>query len=99
MQMLQIYERPLGYQQITNLSAAVGLTVPPGTKLILIQPEGQAVRWRDDGTAPTATVGYPLTIGSELRYTGWARAHPNMKIIEQVAGAKLNVLYYGVGET
>jgi len=98
MQLFQIYERPLGYQQITNLSAAVGLTIPPGTKLILVQAEGQPVRWRDDGVLPTAAIGYPLTVGSELRYTGWGKAHPNLKVIEQVSGAKLNVLYYGIGE-
>lgn len=99
MQMFQIYERPLGYQQLASLSAATKLTIPAGTKLILVQAEGQAVRWRDDNVDPTATVGYPLTAGSELRYTGWAAAHPSLKFIEQVAGAKLNVLYYGVGET
>ncbi|HEY8879199.1 MAG TPA: hypothetical protein VIN03_16645 [Roseateles sp.] len=93
-----INEKPLGYQQITSLSGAQGLTVPAGTKLALIQAETQAVRWRDDGTAPTATVGYPLAVGSELRYTGTAAALAAIRFIEQTASAKLNVSYYGNGE-
>lgn len=93
--MLQYYiaERCLGYQQITSLSAAVGLTVPVGTTLMLIRPEGQPVRWRDDATAPTATVGQPLNVGDELRYT--ALGQGIIKFIEQTASAKLNITYYG----
>lgn len=93
--MLQYYiaERCLGYQQITNLSAATVLTFPVGTTLALITAETQAVRWRDDGTAPTATVGYPLAAGVELRYT--ALGQGTLKFIEQTASAKLNITYYG----
>ncbi len=93
-----INEKPLGYQQIASLSGAQSLTVPAGTKLILITPETQAVRWRDDGTAPTATVGYPLAAGSELRYTGTAAGMRAIQVIEQTASAKLNITYYGNGE-
>jgi len=85
-------EIALGYQQITVLTAAVGLTVPTGTRMIRIIPESQAVRWRDDGTNPTATVGQPLAVGAELIYT--ANAAGVLKFIEQTAGAKLNVTYY-----
>lgn len=84
---------PLGYEQITNLAAAVGLTVPAGTRLVLVIPETQAVRWRDDGTNPTASVGQPIAVGSELSYDG---ASPTrLKFIEQAASAKINVVYYG----
>lgn len=85
--------RKLGYQQLTSLSAATALTVPAGTALALCTPETQAVRWRDDGTNPTATVGYPLPVGAELRYDGDGVAV--LKFIEQTASAKLNVVYYG----
>jgi hypothetical protein len=59
----------MGYQQITSLSSAQGLTVPEvdpvsGLKAIptmaFITPETNTVRWRDDGTDPTASVGMPL---------------------------------------
>ena len=84
-------KKPLGYQQITTLTTAVGLTVPPGAVGAIIVAEAQAVRWRDDGTAPTATVGMPLAVAAALEYAGDLSA---IKFIEQTAGAKLNVAYY-----
>lgn len=93
MQMSYQAEKALGYQQLTSLSASTALTIPAGTVLALIQPEIQAVRWRDDGTAPTATVGYPLSTGSELQYTGAQLTA--LRFIEQSSGAKLNIVYYG----
>jgi hypothetical protein len=87
-------ESVLGYEQITNVAAAVGFTaIPAGTARVLITPETQAVRWRADGTDPTATVGYPLAVGNELVFT--ASQMSRMKFIEQVAGAKLNITYLG----
>lgn len=89
-----------GYQQITSLSSSTGLTVPsvdPSTGLnalptiALITPEGQAVRWRDDSTAPTASVGMPLAVGVTLQYDGDLH---KILFIEQTAGAKLNISYY-----
>ena len=58
--MLQYYiaERCLGYQQITNVSAAVGLTVPVGTTLMLIRPDGQPVRWRTVSNMGSPTYAY-----------------------------------------
>lgn len=82
----------LGYQQITNLSASTALTIPNGTRFAIIQCEAQAVRWRDDGTAPTATVGYPLSTGQELTYT--AQNMAALRFIEQTASAKLNIVYF-----
>jgi hypothetical protein len=81
----------LGYQQITSLSASTVLTVPVGATLALIVSETQAVRWRDDGTAPTATVGMPLATGVSLSYDGDLK---NIRFIEQTASAKLNISYY-----
>lgn len=88
-----------GYQQITSLSSATGLTVPTTDAsglsakptIAIITPEGQAVRWRDDATAPTATVGMPLAAGVTLQYDGDLT---KIKFIEQTAGAKLNISFY-----
>ena len=88
-----------GYQQITSLSSATGLTVPARTpdglaykpNFALITPEAQAVRWRDDGTDPTSTVGMPLAVGVTLQYDGDLS---KIKFIEQTGGAKLNISYY-----
>lgn len=89
----------LGYQQITSLSAATGLTVPQvdlnglacKPSLAIITAETQGVRWRDDDVAPTASVGMPLASGTTLQYDGDLT---KIKFIEQTASAKLNVTYY-----
>lgn len=87
----------LGYQQIATatLASAVGLTVPAGAKYALIQTETQGVRWRDDGTDPTASVGMPLAAGSDIWYCGPLSA---IKLIRQASGAILNVAYYHESE-
>jgi len=87
---------PMGYQQITDVSAAVGLTVPRNVEsaaanYALITPQTQAIRWRDDGTDPSATVGYPLAVGSELSYDGDLT---KIKFFEQAASAAINISYY-----
>jgi hypothetical protein len=81
----------LGYQQITSLSASTVLTVPAGATLALIVPETQNVRWRDDGTAPTASIGMPIFVGASLSYDGNLK---NIQFIQQAASATLNVSYY-----
>ena len=81
----------LGYQQITDLSSAVSLTVPTGATCALIIPLTQAVRWRDDGTAPSASVGMPLTTDTAFSYDGDLNA---IQFFEQAASAELNVSYY-----
>jgi len=83
--------QPLGYQQITDLSAAVGLTVPDGARFALIQAKTKALVWRDDGTAPTSTVGMDLAAGSTLEYPGDLTT---IKLIEAEASATCNVSYY-----
>jgi hypothetical protein len=57
----------------------------------LIVAETQSVRWRDDGVAPTASVGMLLATGVPLQYDGDLT---NIKFIEQTASAKLNISYY-----
>lgn len=81
----------LGYQQITSLSASTGLTVPEGATRAVITPEAQSVRWRDDGTAPTASIGMPLPVLVSLSYDGDLK---RIRFIQQAASATLNVSYY-----
>lgn len=89
----------LGYQQITSLSSATGLTVPSTDlnglacrpTLAIITAETNGVRWRDDDVNPTASVGMPLASGATLQYDGDLT---KIKFIEQTASAKLNVTYY-----
>jgi hypothetical protein len=89
----------IGYQQITSLSSASALTVPLVDKnglnqkptFALIIAESQAVRWRDDGTDPTSSVGMPLAVGVPLQYDGDLT---KIRFIEQTGSAKLNISYY-----
>jgi len=81
----------LGYQQITSLSNSTALTVPAGTTRALIVAESQGVRWRDDGTAPTASIGMPLPVLVTLSYDGDLS---KIRFIQQAASAILNVSYY-----
>lgn len=91
-----------GYQQITNVSVAVGLTVPTratdgnstptGPTYCLLQAEGAPIRWRDDGTAPTASAGMILYPGdAPFPYDGPLSA---IRFIQASATAILNVSYY-----
>lgn len=86
--------RGVGYQQITLGATVASLTLPAAPDAptyALIEPEVQGVRWRDDGTAPTADVGQPLSAGESLQYNGVLSA---IRFFRMVAGAKLNVTYF-----
>lgn len=84
-------DKCLGYQQLTGISAATGLTVPTGANYALIQAEAQSIRWRDDGTNPTASVGMIITANQYIEYTGNLAT---FKAIEVTGGAIVNVSYY-----
>jgi hypothetical protein len=89
----------LGYQQITSLSASTGLTIPSTSPmglaimpvLAVIIAENAAVRWRDDGVAPTAGIGMPLSAGTTFLYDGDLN---RIRFIQQTAGAVINISYY-----
>lgn len=83
---------PQGYQQITDVSSVQALTPPANACLALIHVEGAAVRWRDDGVNPSATVGMRTLSNGELRYDGNLST---IRFIQEGSGAKLNVSYYG----
>lgn len=86
-------ENAHGYQRITDLSAATALTLPTGgPKLALIQAEVAPIRWRDDGTNPTASTGMRIEIGQELRYDADLT---RIRLIQESAGAIASVSYYG----
>jgi len=85
--------RPLGYLQDTTIDAASDLgTIPAGASRALIKVAAQAARWRDDGVNPTAAIGMPLAVGELLIYDGNLST---FRIISAVAGAELNVSFYG----
>lgn len=90
---IQKVPKLLGYQQIVGIAAATALTIPPGTAFIEVQAETQAVRYRADGTDPTAAIGMPLAVG--VREIIGIQNLAALKFIEQTASATLNISYYG----
>ena len=80
-----------GYLQLTTLTTAQALTVPEGATYAYLRAEDKAVRIRDDGTDPTAAVGFPIVAGETLLYTG---PLATLRVIETEASAKLNCLFY-----
>lgn len=83
---------PKGFQQITALGAVVALTPPAGATIAVVVAETSSVRWRDDGVAPTASVGMLLAAGTYLTFTDTNLAA--VQFIQTAAGAVLDVAYY-----
>lgn len=84
--------RPLGHQLALDASTpAVGLTPPAGANLAIIEVNTANVRWRDDGTDPTAAIGMQIVAGTSFTYVGDLTA---IKFFEEAGTANLNVAYY-----
>ena len=82
---------PMGYQAITPTSSTA-LTVPARAQFALIRTEVQAVRWTDEGTTPTTTVGVLLAVADPaMWYSGDLKA---LLFFEDVAGALVKISYY-----
>ena len=67
---------PLGFCQITALTGATSLSacaggIPAGATMAVLQAEIANVRYRDDGTAPTTSIGEILISGgAPMPYVG-----------------------------
>jgi len=81
----------LGFQQITVSTTAIGITAPKGQRA-LISTETSNVRWRDDGTDPTASVGFLLETGTVLGFDGNLAAIKFIKV--SGSDATVNVALY-----
>lgn len=83
---------PLGYQAIGSLSGVQVLTVPAQAVFCLLRAETKDIRWTDDGTTPSTTVGQVLMfLDPAMWYAGDLTA---LKFFEDDASALLKVLYY-----
>lgn len=90
---------PLGFAQAVISTSAVGLptisgSIPSRARKAYITLEAtNGVRWRDDGTNPTAAIGQPIAGGGVLEFEGDLNA---FKLIRSgAADATVNVSYYG----
>lgn len=90
---------PLGYCQIsaTALESAVGLSscsggIPTGATMAMLQAETANVRYRDDGTAPTSSVGMQIVSGQNpILYSGTLSA---VEFIAASGSPVLDVAFY-----
>ena len=87
----------LGFSNFVTLGAPKGLhqgslvAIPDGAQFAIVSVENQSVRWRDDGTDPTASVGHLLTAGTYVWFTQWLT---KLNFIEVTAGAKMTASFY-----
>lgn len=88
---------PKGYEQLSSISSAKGLqSIPDGAQAAMIQAESNDVRWRDDGTSPTSSVGMVLKAAGGEAESLWYHGHlEDLEFIETASSATVNVSYYG----
>lgn len=79
----------------TNTASSATVTsggIPPGANEALIESDTAAVRWRDDGAAPTTAIGYPIAANATpWLYTGTLSA---MQLIAQTGSPVVNISFY-----
>lgn len=78
-----------------TVASATSLTVPAGAEIAEICVETAAVRYRDDGIAPTSSVGIPAASGACFQYGGPLN---KIQFITQTSGSTIDVSYYKTSE-
>lgn len=85
----------LGYCQLSVTTVVLVSTCSGGIPLTAtvawITPENNAIRWRDDGTAPTASVGNPVAVGAQLSYAGLLAS---LQIVSQTGTSTVDIAFY-----
>lgn len=69
-------------------------TIPTGAQQAVISALAQGLTWRDDGIAPTATVGNPIAAGTSFTYCNPAGL-ANVQVIQQSSGGLAQVQFLG----
>ena len=89
-----VYAPLASYEQLTISDSAVSLTVPQIAKLAVITVEDEPIRYRDDGTDPTASVGTLVKADGSIVVCG--KSMGSIKFFKDGAtDATINVNYYG----
>ena len=88
---------PTGFCQFTASTAATLATscsgIPAKSLVAVIVDETQSTRWRDDGTAPTTSVGMLLSVGSTLTYQGDLT---KIQFVAVSGSPVMDVSFYGI---
>lgn len=87
---------PKGFCQVSVTTAATlasSCMIPAQTMVAVIVDETANTRWRDDGTAPTSTVGMLLASGATFTYQGDLTS---ISFVAVSGSPVLDVSFYGV---
>ena len=81
----------LGFSGIA-VSGTVAFAVPPGANLVVMVAESSPIRWRDDGTSPSASSGVLMaTTAPPYEYCGDPRS---IQFISAATTAMLSASFY-----
>lgn len=88
--------KPIGFQKLSVSSTAVALTIPTTedgitARTAVIVVEDDAVRWRDDGVDPSASVGMLASSGSSFIYDAKLG---EIRFIRVTGDAVVDIAYY-----
>lgn len=90
---------PLGFQTFnsTALASAVSLTAPATANVALmsVNGSGAGVNWRDDGTAPTGSIGMTILATAPVPFEYYGNLS-SIEIITEAGTPTLNVSYYKI---
>jgi hypothetical protein len=89
-------QTPKGYYQasvstVVDLATAIGASIPSGARGVWITPESAGIRFRDDGTDPTASVGQPVAPDQSWPYIGTLSA---LKLVAKAGTVTVNFLFF-----
>jgi len=90
-------EIALGFEQLAVSNTAIGLaSIPEKANKAVMTVEDGTLRYRDDGTAPTATVGLKVFVGGTIILNGRDSIQKFLAIRQGTTDSELNVSYYEV---
>lgn len=87
---------PLGYCQLTSVASSTLVSscsggIPALSAWAVICVDTAAIRWRDDGVAPSTTVGMPIAAGQCFNYSG---TFATLRVIAQSGSPVVNISFY-----
>ncbi len=87
----------LGHALVTVGVTATSLpSIPATARRAIIRPLGQPINYRDDGTDPTGTTGFPVLKDEVYVYDGDPLSSLRMILSSTATGdAEVRVAYYG----
>jgi hypothetical protein len=84
----------VGYWQMGAGDLTTATTLDGHGSVVMIQAEGQNVRYRTDGVNPTAAVGMLLEVGAIHVINMPDGSQNDIKVIEAAVGGILNITWF-----